>query len=417
MSEMKQSEQNKNTQNQSIDPKDHRSLGTRLKLFMFDDATPGMPFWLPNGAKMRKRLEDAMYKAHKSRGYQPVISPAMMEDEMWKVSGHYENYKENMFPSEVEKRDYLLKPMNCPMHVIMYKSDVRSYQQLPMRYFEFGQVHRNENSGSLHGLFRVREFTQDDLHSFVTVEQVEDEIKEHMGFIKAMLETFGFEYEIKLSTKPDKAIGDDAVWEKAEKAIEDALNSMGLDFIINEKAGAFYGPKIDIEVKDNHNRFWQLSTVQCDFNLPERFDMSYIGEDGQKHRPVMLHRAVCGSIERFLGILLEHYEGLLPVWLSPHQVAIVPISAESEKQMEYVTEVKNLLVGIGADVVVYDDNNTLNKRIKMAEQDKNPIVMILGDKEVEERTVNLRHKVKQKRYQQALSQFKYDLMDEMEIII
>ena len=407
------SEKNK----QSLNPKDHRSIGNKLKLFMFDEGAPGFPFWLPKGAQMRKRIEDVIYKAHKVRGYEPVLSPAMMEDSMWKVSGHYDNYKENMFPSEVEKRDYLLKPMNCPMHVIMYKSDVRSYHHLPMRYFEFGQVHRNENSGSLHGLFRVREFTQDDLHSFVRVDQVKDEIKEHMSFIKSMLETFGFEYNINLSTKPEKAIGDAAVWGKAETAIKEALTEIDHPYELNPGDGAFYGPKIDIKVKDNHGREWQLGTIQVDFNLPERFDMSYIGEDGKKHRPVMLHRAICGSIERFLGILLEHYEGLLPVSLSPHQVAIVPISAESEKQMQYVDDVKKMLNGIGADVIVYDDSNTLNKRIKNAEQDKTPIVMILGDKEADEGSVNLRHKVKQKRYQQELTEFKYSLIDEMNLII
>jgi threonyl-tRNA synthetase len=404
-------------QDHSLDPRDHRSLGTRLKLFMFDDSTPGMPFWLPKGAQMRKRIEDVIYKAHKARGYEPVLSPAMMEDTMWKTSGHYDNYKENMFPSEVEKRDYLLKPMNCPMHVIMYQSDVRSYHHLPMRYFEFGQVHRNENSGSLHGLFRVREFTQDDAHIFCTENQIHDEIIGVMEFVEAMLSAFGFEHEINLSTKPEKAIGDDAVWEKAEGAIESALKEMGLKYILNEGDGAFYGPKIDIKIKDNHGREWQLGTVQIDFNLPERFKMEYVGEDGKYHRPVMIHRAICGSIERFIGILLEHQEGLMPVAVSPYQVAIVPISGESEKQMEYVDEVKSILNGVGADVVVYDDNNTLNKRIKMAEEDKNPIVMILGDKEVDERSVNLRHKVKQKRYQEDLSQFKYNLIDEMNLTI
>ena len=403
--------------NQKLAKFDHRSIGNKLKLFMFDEGAPGFPFWLPKGAQMRKRIEDVIYKAHKVRGYEPVLSPAMMEDSMWKVSGHYDNYKENMFPSEVEKRDYLLKPMNCPMHVIMYKSDVRSYHHLPMRYFEFGQVHRNENSGSLHGLFRVREFTQDDLHSFVRVDQVKDEIKEHMSFIKSMLETFGFEYNINLSTKPEKAIGDDVVWEKAEKAIEEALGEIKHPYEIDEGQAAFYGPKIDIKVKDNHGREWQLGTIQVDFNLPERFGMSYINKDGEKETPVMLHRAICGSIERFLGILLEHNSGLLPVGLSPYQVALVPISNQSEKQMEYLDDVKRLLVSIGADVVVYADDNTFNKRVKIAEEDKNPIIAIIGDQEVENGSLNLRHKIKQKRYEIELNQFKYELIDDMIITI
>lgn len=403
--------------NQKLNPKDHRSIGNKLQLFHFSDYAPGMCFWLPNGARIRKRLEDLLYKAHKSRGYDPVITPKLMDVELWKKSGHYQNYKENMFFSEVEKRENALAPMNCPGHVINYKQDVRSYHHLPMRYFEFGQVHRNENSGSLHGLFRVRTFQQDDLHSFVRVDQVKDEIKEHLSFIKALLEKFGFEYQINLSTKPDKAIGDDSVWEKAETAIKEALDEINHQYELNPGDGAFYGPKIDIKVKDNHGREWQLGTIQVDFNLPERFDMNYIGEDGKKHRPVMLHRAVCGSIERFLGILLEHNSGLLPVGLSPYQVALVPISNQSEKQMTYLNDVKKLLMSIGADVIVYDDDNTFNKRVKNAEEDKNPIITIIGDQEVENGSLNLRHKIKQQRYEIELTQFKYELIDEMNIEI
>ncbi len=404
--------------NQSLDPMDHRSLGNKLKLFMFDESTPGMPFWLPAGAQMRKRLDDVVYRAHKTRGYEPVLSPAMMEDEMWKVSGHYENYRENMFPSEVEKRDYLLKPMNCPGHVIMYQHDVVSYKDLPKRYFEFGQVHRNENKGSLHGLFRVREFTQDDAHIFCREDQVEAEIIKVMEFIESFLTTFDFKHKIEFSTKPEKAVGEDHVWEKAEQSVENALKTMGLKYTLNEGDGAFYGPKIDIKILDNHKREWQLGTVQIDFNLPERFNMEYTGDDGKFHRPVMIHRAIMGSFERFIGILLEHKKGLLPVWMSPHQVAIVPISAESETQMAYCNDIKNQLEQeLGADVAMFVDNNTLNKRISMAEKQKNPIIMIIGDKEVEAGTVNLRHKIKQQRYEQELSVFKYELKDSMHISI
>jgi len=404
--------------NQKLDIMDHRSLGNKLKLFMFSDSTPGMPFWLPNGAQLRKRLDDVVYKAHKLRGYKPVLSPAMMEDTMWKVSGHYENYRENMFPSEVEKRDYLLKPMNCPGHVIMYQHDVVSYKDLPMRYFEFGQVHRNENAGSLHGLFRVREFTQDDAHIFCREDQVENEIKKVMNFIDDFLNTFDFEYKIEFSTKPEKAVGDDAVWEKAENSIKNALESMGLKYTINAGDGAFYGPKIDIKILDNHKREWQLGTVQIDFNLPQRFNLEYTGADGQFHQPVMIHRAIMGSFERFIGILLEHKKGLLPVWMSPNQVAIVPISGSDKKIMMYVSEIKDILeTKLGADIVIYDDNNTLNKRIKTAEQMKNPIVMIIGEQEVDNRTVNLRHKIKQQRYEESLQDFIYHLEDEMKISI
>lgn len=400
-----------------MDKTDHRSIGNTLKLFLFDESTPGMAFWLPNGARMRKRFEDILYRAHKQRGYFPVVTPAMMEDTMWKVSGHYDNYRENMFPSEVEKRDYLLKPMNCPMHVIVYKSDVRSYNHFPMRLFEFGQVHRNEHSGALHGLFRVREFTQDDLHSFVREDQVKAEIQEHLSFIKSMLTTFGFEYEINFSTRPDKSIGSDEAWHKAETAIVDALNEIDHAYELNPGDGAFYGPKIDIKVKDNHGRQWQLGTIQVDFNLPERFELEYIAEDGSRQRPVMLHRAICGSMERFLGILLEHYEGLLPVGISPNQVAIVPVSGESEKQKEYIDAIIAKLKNINADYIVYNSNDTLNKRIRQAETDKNPIVMIVGDKEVESKSVNLRHKVKQERYETSVWEFLEDLEREMEIKI
>lgn len=404
--------------NNKLDEMDHRSIGNKLKLFMFSENTPGMPFWLPAGAQLRKRLDDAVYQAHKVRGYQPVLSPAMMDEEMWKISGHYDNYRENMFPSVVEKRDYLLKPMNCPGHVIMYKQDVVSYRELPKRYFEFGQVHRNENAGSLHGLFRVREFTQDDAHIFCTEDQLQDEIKKVVEFIQSFLVAFDFDYEIDFSTRPDKAIGSIEVWNKAENAVENALKGMGISYNMNEGDGAFYGPKIDVKIMDNHKREWQLSTIQVDFNLPERFDMHYTGEDGKFHRPVMIHRAVMGSFERYIGILIENKSGLLPVWLSPHQVAIVPISSENEGIMNYCNNIKGRLEReLGADIVVFDDNNTLNKRIKIAEQMKNPIIMIIGDKEVEAKTVNLRHKIKQKRYEQGLEEFMLDLAKDMKVSI
>lgn len=397
---------------------DHRSLGSKLKLFMFSNITPGMPFWLPAGAQLRKRLEDAVYNAHKSRGYQPVLSPAMMEDTMWKTSGHYENYRENMFPSAVEKRDYLLKPMNCPGHVIMYQHDVVSYKDLPKRYFEFGQVHRNENAGSLHGLFRVREFTQDDSHIFCREDQVESEIIKVMEFIDDLLTTFDFSYKVEFSTRPDKSVGSDEVWKKAEKSVESALKTMGLKYTLNEKDGAFYGPKLDIKIIDNHKREWQLSTCQIDFNLPERFGIKYTDENGDFQQPVMIHRAILGSIERFIGILLEHKKGLLLPAYAPYQVAIVPISGSDEKIMVYVDEVKNRLVQeLGADVIVYDDNNTINKRIKTAEQMKNPIIMILGQQEVDNKTVNLRHKIKLKRYEESLEDFISNLREEMKISI
>ena len=278
-------------------------------------------------------------------------------------------------------------------------------------------VHRNENSGSLHGMFRVRAFTQDDLHSFVMPSQLKDEIKEHLGFIDSLFGMLGFEYELNLSTRPEKAIGSDSIWSMAENYIKEALNELGKCYTIDEGGGAFYGPKIDVKIKDNHGRKWQLSTIQVDFNLPERFDMQYIADDGTHQRPVMIHRAVAGSIERFMGILLEHYSGLMPVALATYQVAIVPVSAQSADQMHYINEVIDMLKPLRADCRIYDDSNTFNKRIKNAEEDKNPIVMIIGDNEVKHRTVNLRHKIKQQRYETSLDMFKYALAVEMVFVV
>lgn len=406
-----------NVDNQKLDPFDHRILGTKLQLFHFSEFAPGMAFWLPKGAQMRKRIENVIYNAHKIREYHPVLSPRLMDVELWKTSGHYQNYSENMFFSEVEKRENALAPMNCPGHVINYKQDIRSYKDLPMKYFEFGNVHRNEHSGSLHGLFRVRSFTQDDAHIFCMENQIQEEIVKVMEFVDSLLTSFGFTYEINFSTRPEKSIGSDETWQKAEIAIESALKELNQPYKLNAGDGAFYGPKLDIKIKDNHGRFWQLSTCQIDMNLPERFDMNYIGEDGEKHRPVMIHRAILGSIERFIGILLEHKNGLLPVAISPYQVAILPISNQSETQMNYIQEIKKTMISIGADVVVYADNNTFNKRVKTAEEDRNPIIMIIGDSEVENGEVAVRHKIKQQRYEQSLQEFTNSLIAEMQMVI
>jgi len=401
-----------------MDELDHRILGKKLKLFLFDDATPGMSFWLEAGAQLRKKLENVIYTAHKKRNYKPVLTPAMMDEDMWKISGHYENYRENMFPSEVEKRNYLLKPMNCPGHVLIYKSDVVSYKQLPLRMFEFGQVHRNENNGSLHGLFRVREFTQDDAHIFCSEEQIKDEIVEVLNFIDDFLKTFEFSYNVEFSTRPKKSIGDTVVWEKSENAIKEALEDKNVSYTINEGDGAFYGPKIDIKITDNHNREWQLGTVQIDFNLPERFGLEYTTEDGSFKQPVMIHRAIMGSFERFIGILLEHKKGLLPTWLSPYQLAFIPVSVESKKQMDFCKkmsiELNNIL---SIDSRIYDNNETFNRRIKTAELEKNPIIVIIGDKEVDNLSFSLRHKNKLKRYEISITDFIEELKAEIDINI
>ncbi len=403
--------------NQKLDQFDHRRLGTELQLFHFSEFAPGMAFWLPKGAQMRKRIENIIYNAHKSRGYVPVLTPRLMDVELWKTSGHYQNYAENMYFSEVEKRENALAPMNCPGHVINYKQDIRSYKDLPMKYFEFGNVHRNEHSGSLHGLFRVRSFTQDDAHIFCTEDQIQSEIVDVMEFVDSMLSTFGFTYEVNFSTRPEKSVGSDEVWEKSEKAIELALKDAKIPYNINAGDGAFYGPKIDIKIKDNHGRTWQLSTIQIDMNLPERFDITYIGEDGMKHRPIMIHRAILGSVERFIGILLEHKSGLLPTAISPYQVALVPISNQSAMQMSYLKDIKQMLISIGADVVIYDGDETFNKRVKMSEEDKNPIIAIIGDQEASTGTLNLRDKHAQKRYSIECSALKYKIQDELNMRI
>ena len=402
---------------QKMNDMDHRILGKKLELFMFSELSPGMAFWLPEGAKLKNNLKNIIYKSHVLRGYEYVESPAMMEDTMWKISGHYDNYKENMFPSVVEKRDYLLKPMNCPMHILMYQNSKKSYKELPIRYFEFGQVHRNELRGALHGLFRVREFVQDDSHIVCMPDQIENEILSILDFIKSLLNFFEFEYRIDFSSRPDKSIGSDENWEKAENSIINALSKAGQEYQLNEGDGAFYGPKIDIKIKDIHKREWQLGSIQIDFNLPQRFDMKYIDNQGSEQTPVILHRAIMGSIERFIGILLEHYKGVLPICISPNQLAIVPIASNSDSQMEYIDKIRKELLLNGIDVKVYDSDDSLNKRIKMAEQDKNPLISIIGDKEVDENSLNIRDKFNKKSYQSSLTDFIAYLKNEMNVVL
>lgn len=402
---------------QKMNDMDHRILGKKLELFMFSELSPGMAFWLPQGSKLKNNLKNIIFKSHILRDYDYVESPAMMEDTMWKISGHYENYKENMFPSVVEKRDYLLKPMNCPMHILMYQNSKKSYKQLPIRYFEFGQVHRNELRGALHGLFRVREFVQDDSHIVCMPDQIENEILSILDFIKSLMNFFDFEYRIDFSSRPEKSIGSDENWDKAEGSIKNALEKSGENYQLNEGDGAFYGPKIDIKIKDIHKREWQLGSIQIDFNLPQRFDMKYIDKEGKEKSPVIIHRAILGSIERFIGILLEHHKGILPVCISPNQLAIVPIASNSESQMKYIQGIKKELLLHNINVKVYDSDDSLNKRIKMAEQDKNPLISIIGDKEVEENSLNIRDKIKKENYQVSLDSFIEYLKKEMNVVI
>jgi len=402
---------------QKMNDMDHRKLGKKLELFMFNEMSPGMAFWLPQGAKLKNNLKNIIYKSHILRGYEYVESPAMMEDTMWKISGHYENYKENMFPSIVEKRDYLLKPMNCPMHILMYQNSKKSYKELPIRYFEFGQVHRNELRGVLHGLFRVREFVQDDSHIVCMPDQIEDEILLILDFIKSLLSFFDFEYRIDFSSRPDKSIGSDENWEKAENSIINALSKARQKYHLNEGDGAFYGPKIDIKIKDIHKREWQLGSIQIDFNLPQRFDMKYIDNESKEQTPVIIHRAIMGSIERFIGILLEHYKGILPICISPNQLAVVPIASNSKYQMDYIKNLTKESLLHNINVKIYDSEDSLNKRIKNAEKDKNPLICIIGDKEVAENSLNIRDKLKKENYQSSLDGFIEYLKNEMDVVV
>ncbi len=370
--------------------RDHRKLGKELDLFhVSDEAGPGLVIYHPKGALLRHIIETFEKEAHLRRGYQMVSGPQLLKTEMWKKSGHFENYRENMYFTEVEGQSYGIKPMNCLAHMLIYKSTIRSYRDLPIRYFEMGLVHRHEKSGVLHGLTRVRQFTQDDAHLICTPEQLNDEIKGVIDFALDMLELFGFEYEIELSTQPEKRIGTDEDWERATVALEKALTDKRIPYKICAGEGAFYGPKIDILLKDALNRRWQCSTIQCDFTLPERFDLTYIGPDGGKHRPVMLHRTLLGSMERFLGVLIEHYAGAFPTWLAPVQAIILTVT---DRHQSYGEELYKQLLNAGIRVEKDLRNEKLGYKIREAQLQKIPYMLVVGDREVEAAGVSPRRR-------------------------
>lgn len=383
--------------------RDHRKLGKELELFSIsDEVGPGLVIFHPNGAMLRYLLEDFERKEHLRRGYQMVMGPQIMRLELWKKSGHYDNYRENMYFTEVEGQIFGIKPMNCIAHIMVYKSKVRSYRDLPLRFFELGTVHRHERSGVLHGLLRVRAFTQDDAHIFCRPDQVQDEIAGVLKFVDDVMGIFGFSYEIELSTRPEKSLGSDEIWELATNALKDSLEKLGKEYTINEGDGAFYGPKIDIKLKDALERKWQCATIQCDFNLPERFDLSFIGEDNKKHRPVMLHRVILGSIERFISILIEHYKGAFPLWLAPVQVIVVNIT---DKQLDYAKSIANRLRE--EDIRVEEDfrNEKLGFKIREAQLRKIPYIIIVGDNEVATSTITIRGRDREEKKGIALSEF------------
>ena len=367
--------------------RDHRKLGKELKLFLLLDAGPGFPFFLPKGLILKNLLIDYWREIHERNGYKEISTPIMLTKELWEQSGHWDHYRENMYTTEIDHADFAIKPMNCPGGMLVYKSEVHSYRDLPLRMGELGLVHRHEKSGQLHGLMRVRCFTQDDAHIFMREDQIADEIQGVMRLIDEVYQKFGFSYEIELSARPENSIGSDEEWELATNALEKAVQGMNRPYVINEGDGAFYGPKLDFHLKDSIGRTWQCGTIQLDFQLPQRFHIEYIGEDGEKYRPIMLHRVVFGSIERFIGILTEHYAGKFPAWLSPVQVKILPIS---DKYIDYAKEVEIFLKEKKIRTELDDRDEKLGYKIREARIDKVPYMLIIGDKEQRNRTVSVR---------------------------
>jgi len=368
--------------------RDHRKLGNQLDLFSFsEEIGPGMPLWHPRGMLIRAILEDFERKEHLKRGYDLVQGPIILKRELWEKSGHYDNYRENMYFTEIDEQAYGIKPMNCLAHMVIYKRKIMSYRDLPQRYFELGVVHRHEKSGVLHGLMRVRTFTQDDAHLICRPDQIEKEILDLMKFYGDIYSLFGFDYDVELSTRPEKSIGSDHDWEVATESLRQALDKSGMAYKINEGDGAFYGPKIDFHLTDSIGRSWQCGTIQVDFTLPERFDIVYVGEDGERHRPVMIHRAMLGSIERFIGVLTEHCAGAYPVWLAPVQARIVNVT---DAQREFVEKVQSVLKGEGIRVEADLRNEKLGYKIREAQVEKIPYMLVVGDKEVEAGCVNIR---------------------------
>ena len=370
--------------------RDHRKIGKELDLFSFsDEVGAGFPIWHPKGAILRMVLEDFERKEHLKRDYDIVVGPQILKSELWQRSGHYENYRENMYFTDVDEQSYGIKPMNCLSHMMIYKSQLRSYRDLPLRYFELGTVHRHERAGVLHGLMRVRCFTQDDAHILCTPEQLDAEIKGVISFVNDVMAIFGFDYEMELSTRPEKSIGSDSDWEQATAALLSALKDTGRPFDINEGDGAFYGPKIDIKLRDCLDRRWQCATIQCDFTLPERFDLTYVASDGERKRPIMVHRVILGSIERFIGVLIEHFAGSFPLWISPVQAIIVTVT---DNQVPFAQDVYRQLRNAGIRVERDVRNEKLSFKIREAQMQKIPYMLVIGDKEVEQGTVTPRYR-------------------------
>lgn len=367
--------------------RDHRKLGKELGLFVIKEEGPGFPFFLPKGMALRNELENFWREVHHEFDYEEIRTPIILNKQLWETSGHWFHYRENMYTTIIDDEEYAIKPMNCPGGILVYQNEMHSYRDFPLRYAELGLVHRHELSGALHGLFRVRAFTQDDAHVFMLPDQMQSELMKVIELFDRIYSQFGLKYHVELSTKPDNAMGDDAIWEAATEALRNAIEAKGIPYVINPGDGAFYGPKLDYHIEDSLGRTWQCGTIQLDMNLPERFQIDYVGEDGQKHRPIMIHRACFGSMERFIGILTEHYAGAFPTWMTPVQVKILPIS---EKHVEYAKELAKQMHRDYVRVEVDDRSEKIGYKIRQAQMAKVPYMLVVGDKEVEEGTVNVR---------------------------
>lgn len=390
--------------------RDHRKLGKELGLFMMNEAGPGFPFFLHKGMVLKNTLLDYWREIHRKAGYQEVSTPIILNRKLWETSGHWDHYKNNMYTTVIDEEDYAIKPMNCPGGVLVYASEPRSYRDLPLRVGELGLVHRHEKSGQLHGLMRVRSFTQDDAHIFMTPEQIKEEIKGVAALIDEVYSLFGFEYHVELSTRPEDSMGSDEDWEMATDALRNALDELKLPYVVNEGDGAFYGPKIDFHLVDCIGRTWQCGTIQLDFQLPQRFELEYIGADGEKHRPIMIHRVVFGSIERFIGILIEHFAGAFPAWLAPVQVKVLPIS---DKYMDYANSVQEKLFAAGIRSEVDMRSEKIGYKIREAQTSKIPYMLVVGQKEEEEGTVSVRSRAAGDEGARSVDAFVEDLLKEI----
>ena len=367
--------------------RDHRKIGKDLGLFMFSEYGPGFPFYLPNGMTLKNQLIDYWRYLHRKNGYVEISTPIILNRSLWETSGHWDHYKENMYTTVIDDQDFAVKPMNCPGSILVYQSEPRSYRDLPLRFAELGLVHRHEKSGELHGMFRVRCFTQDDAHTYIRPDQIQDEVRAISDLINQFYQLFGFKYFVELSTRPENSMGSDEDWEHAEAALKEALESLGIDYILNEGDGAFYGPKIDFHLIDAIGRSWQCGTIQLDFQLPQRFNLEYMGQDGEKHQPIMIHRVVFGSIERFIGILTEHTAGAFPTWLAPIQVKILAVS---DRFMDYAREVAEKIDEAGIRVAIDEHSEKLGWKIRQAQKEKVPYMLIVGEKDQAEKTVSVR---------------------------